>query len=404
MFTIEYLEKLRTSQLMNGFAGVDGFTPLSLVIEQFDKIPLEWSNPNLKFFIPAAGHGTYGIVGYWRLMEGLKPVFIKEDERSRHILKNMLYLNEINPWLCRQLSQQGFVNIIEGDFLSLEMEMKFDVLIGNDPYQQKVGPKKTEPLWNKFFMKRMSLLKEGGFMCLIHPSGWRNITGKFKDVQEVIRSKKVSFLSIHNEKDGMETFGAETRYDYYVLQNVDNDGSETMVRFQDGQVKNIVLDNMDFIPNGGIDLLNTLLAKEGEETVELLYSRSGYGTDKLHTSKEQNDEFTHPVVYTVDYLSQPTFYYSSTNQNGHFGKPKVIWSNGRISSIGNYIDETGEYGLTQFAYAIVDEVENLENIKKALDSKKFKNLMELCAVGQLTVNHKVVAKFKKDFWKEFIDE
>ena len=290
------------------------------------------------------------------------------------------------------------------DIYKESIDMKFDVLVGNDPYQEKVGPKKTEPLWNKFFMKRMSLLKEGGFMCLIHPSGWRNITGKFKDVQEVIRSKKVSFLSIHNEKDGMETFGAETRYDYYVLQNVDNDGSETMVRFQDGQVKNMVLDNMDFIPNGGIDLLNTLLAKEGEETVEMIHSYSDYETRKSWMSKTQTNEFTHPVVYTVDYLSQPTFYYSSTNQKGHFGKPKVIWSNGRISSIGNYIDETGEFGLTQFAYAIVDEVENLENIKKALDSKKFKNLMELCAVGQLTVNHKVVAKFKKDFWREFINE
>jgi len=290
------------------------------------------------------------------------------------------------------------------DIYKESIAMKFDVLVGNDPYQEKVGPKKTEPLWNKFFMKRISHLNEGGFMCLIHPSGWRNITGKFKDVQEVIRSKKVSFLSIHNEKDGMETFGAETRYDYYVLQNVDNDGSETTVRFQDGQIKEMVLDNMDFIPNGGIDLLNTLIAKDGEETVQMIHSYSNYETRKTWVSKTQTNEFCHPVVYTVNYLSEPTFHYSSTNQNGHFGQPKVIWSNGRISSIGNYIDETGEFGLTQFAYAIVDEVENLENIKKALDSKKFKNLMELCAVGQLTVNHKVVAKFKKDFWREFINE
>jgi hypothetical protein len=283
------------------------------------------------------------------------------------------------------------------------VDMKFDVLVGNDPYQEKVGPKKTEPLWNKFFFKRISLLKEGGYLALIHPSGWRNITGKFKDVQTVIKSKKVKFLSIHNEKDGMETFGAETRYDYYVLQNVGNDGSETIVRFQDDQVKGLVLDNMEFIPNGGIDLLNRLIAKDGKETVELIYSRSDYGTDKNNTSKEQTDEFIYPVVYTVNYLSQPTFYYSSTNQKGHYGKPKVIWSNGRISSIGNYVDTNGEYALTQFAYAIVDTVENLGNIKRALDSKKFKNLMELCAVGQLTVNHKVVSKFKKDFWREFID-
>ena len=307
------------------------------------------------------------------------------------------------------LEKQGY-NVVYQENIDFDkiknqfLDMKFDVVLGNPPYQIKVGDKKTEPLWNKFFHISIDLLTEGGYLALIHPSGWRNITGKFKDVQEVIRSKKVSFLSIHNEKDGMETFGAETRYDYYVLQNTPNNGSETTVRFQDGQVKQLVLDELEFIPNGGIDLLNSLFAKEGEETVELLYSRSAYGTDKVHTSKEQNNQFSYPVVYTVNYLSQPTFYYSSTNQNGHFGKPKVIWSNGRISSIGNYVDENGEYGLTQFAYAIVDEVDNLPNIKMALDSKKFKNLMELCAVGQLTVNHKVVAKFRKDFWREFIDE
>ena len=307
------------------------------------------------------------------------------------------------------LEKQGY-NVVYQENIDFDkiknqfLDMKFDVVLGNPPYQIKVGDKKTEPLWNKFFHISIDLLTERGYLSLIHPSGWRNITGKFKDVQEVIRSKKVSFLSIHNEKDGMETFGAETRYDYYVLQNTPNNRSETTVRFQDGQVKQLFLDELEFIPNGGIDLLNSLFAKEGEETVELLYSRSAYGTDKVHTSKEQNNQFSYPVVYTVNYLSQPTFYYSSTNQNGHFGKPKVIWSNGRISSIGNYVDENGEYGITQFAYAIVDEVDNLPNIKMALDSKKFKNLMELCAVGQLTVNHKVVAKFRKDFWREFIDE
>ena len=284
------------------------------------------------------------------------------------------------------------------------INMKFDVLIGNDPYQKKVGPKKTEPLWNKFFHKRISLLKEGGYLCLIHPSGWRNIAGKFKDVQEVIRSKKVSFLSIHNEKDGMETFGAETRYDYYVLQNKPNDESETLVRFQDGEFKKLLLDDIEFIPNGGIDLLNSLLAKEGVEKVTVLHSFSNYETRKTWMSKMYDNDFIYPCVYTVNYLSQPTFYYSTLNTNGHFGVAKVIWSNGRISSVGSYVDMTGEFGLTQFSYAIVDDVENLPNIKKALDSPRFKKLMELCAVGQLTINHKVISTFRKDFWKDFIDD
>ena len=83
----------------------------------------------------------------------------------------------------------------------------------------------------------------------------------------------------------------------------------------------------------------------------------------------------------------------------HFGISKFIWSNGRISSIGSYVDTNGDYGLTQFAYAIVDKPENLQKIKEVFDSKNFRNLMELCAVGQLTVNHKVISTFKKDFWK-----
>lgn len=100
--------------------------------------------------------------------------------------------------------------------------------------------------------------------------------------------------------------------------------------------------------------------------------------------------------------SEPSFFYSNTNSNGHFGQPKVIWSNGRISSIGNLIDSDGEYGLTQFSYAIVDSQENLDNIKLALDSVKYKNLMEDLAVGMLTVNYKILSLFRKDFWREFV--
>ena len=135
-----------------------------------------------------------------------------------------------------------------------------------------------------------------------------------------------------------------------------------------------------------------------------MYSRSDYGTDKKNTNSEKTSEFKYPCVYTVNSQSEPTFYYSNTNQNGHFGIPKFIWSNGRISSIGSYIDETGEYGLTQFSYAIVDEPKNLPLIKKAFDSIEFRNLMESCAVGQLTVNHKIISLFRKDFWKEFIND
>lgn len=64
----------------------------------------------------------------------------------------------------------------------------------------------------------------------------------------------------------------------------------------------------------------------------------------------------------------------------------------------------GDYGITQFAYAIVDKPENLQKIKNVFDSKDFRNLMKLSTFGQGHINYKVISILKKDFWKVFIDK
>ena len=66
----------------------------------------------------------------------------------------------------------------------------------------------------------------------------------------------------------------------------------------------------------------------------------------------KDDIFKHKCCYTITQKNGMSFFYSNI-QKGHFGIPKVIWSNGA----GTYpiIDEDGKYGLTQFSYAIIDE-------------------------------------------------
>lgn len=373
------------------------FTPISLVSDMLDKIPHKvWVNPKSIFLDPSMGKGTFLIEIVRRLVYIYG--YTEYDAKSR------VYGYDIRVKYVNHLKRRGFINVRHKDFLNEEINMKFDVVIGNPPYQVKVGTKKTEPIWDKFANKSFLLLKDDGYISLIHPSGWRNVDGRFKETQKLFLSNKVIYLRMNNEKRGMNIFGAETRFDYYLIQKTPKNRFITKVIFQDDVEKEIILDDLDFIPNGNFDLLNKLLAKNGEETVEVIYSRSSYGTDKNHVSKIKTEVFNYPVIYTVNYQSNPSFYYSSTSQNGHFAKSKVIWSNGRISSVGSLIDSEGKYGLTQFAYAIVDNVENLPKIKKAIDSKLFKNFMEFCAVGQLTINYKIIGKFKKDFWKHFIDE
>ena len=306
--------------------------------------------------------------------------------------------------------------------------MKFDVICGNPPYQTKseASVTKTQSLWHKFVHKSFDLLKDGGYLCLVHPSGWRNVNGRFEETKNLLLSKDIRHVEMYDKEQGFKTFGARTMYDWYVLQNVPSTTRSTTIRGQDGKLSSVNLSRFQFVPSGMFSEIESLIAKDGEPTVEVardasnfhtqhpnmskdgeervevLYDRTAYGSDKKNMSKEKVGKFQHPCVYMVRVNDEPVTWCSSTNTNGHFGVPKLIWGNGGYE-MGSLIDATGEYGLTQFAYGIVDTPKNLPLIKKAFDSEKFRNLMRYCDGGDSNINRKVIALFRKDFWKQFID-
>jgi hypothetical protein len=114
----------------------------------------------------------------------------------------------------------------------------------------------------------------------------------------------------------------------------------------------------------------------------------------------------YPCVYSINVRETPTFFYSNTNQNGHFGIPKFIIPNGDARSIGFIKDLSGQYGLTQFACAIQEDSLEVQNkyheIFRNKNFIKFHNTY-LC-IGKTQYNWKTLELLKKDFWKEFIDE
>ena len=137
--------------------------------------------------------------------------------------------------------------------------------------------------------------------------------------------------------------------------------------------------------------------------VEIL-SDSAYHHQREHLNEKQTDTFKYPCVYTITKQGECiNLYYSSTNEKGHYGVPKVIFSNG--AGCVPVIDEKGEYGLTEFACGIVDDVENLHLIQKAMMTEKFLEIMKACQMqGFNRYSWKVMRCFRKDFWKEFVDE
>ena len=91
--------------------------------------------------------------------------------------------------------------------------------------------------------------------------------------------------------------------------------------------------------------------------------------------------------------------YSNRYKDNHF-IPKIIWSNG----IGTYpfVDKEGKLGCSQFSYAIIDDIENLYDIKKYMETEEFINLMKCTKFNNHKYDHKTIKLFKKDFYKILI--
>jgi len=211
---------------------------------------------------------------------------------------------------------------------------------------------------------------------------------------------EISYLNINNYKKGFTTFGAYTDYDFYCLRNVLDTDIETKIVDIDDKIEYIKLSNVQFIPKCNVREVLSLVAKEGEETVNIL-ANSSYHTQRPHTENERNNEFKYPCIQNVNNNDEAScVWYSNINNKGHFGISKIIF--GR-KNCGVYVDENGEYGMAQDGVAIVDEVDNLVLIKKALKSEYFiKNIMGFRESFGDKYNRRIIATFRKDFWKEFV--
>lgn len=305
------------------------------------------------------------------------------------------------------------INVIEESleiFLMNKGARKFDVVCMNPPYQgiQKLDDSNDKKkrrtgltLWDKFVTYGINTLNENGFLAAIHPAKWRKPNDK---LWEIMSKKQICYLEIHDEKDGQKTFNASTRYDWYILKN-SNINNDTVIVDQNKNKMSVNITKIPFIPNGMHKEIFNLLAKNSEDRLTIIndYSYSFYETrkDQSPVRREKDGLYNFPCIYLINKKNEPTFVYSNTNNKGHFGIPKVIFSAGATGFI---IDIDGSYGLTQFAKGIVAPKEDLSKIFTAIQSKKFQDIILACSLSRCEIDRDILRLFRKDFWKEFVNE
>lgn len=308
----------------------------------------------------------------------------------------------------------GLTHIYCCDFLTIDSwpdnykNMKFDTIIGNPPYnapkQKKEGSEKLgggTTLWDKFVINSFSHLNNGGYVCLVHPIGWRSFTGDYKLVADTYNNNNLIYVSMNNAIKGLKDFGAGTAYDIVICQKSKYEKTTTLVDY-DGKTGVFDISDWRCIPSGEIDKIQSLISNDNNQMVEVLYSAAAYESRKPHIQHEKTKAFKHPVVHSVNVKGVPSFIYSSKKDRGMFGISKIIF--GR-RECGLFLDLDGKYACSQDTRAIVDTKENLIKIEQCMKTDKFVSLMRYLSWNSTAADKydkNALKLFRKDFWKEFL--
>ena len=173
-----------------------------------------WTNEKLTHYDPAAGMGNYPIAIYYKLMDGLKDKIPDEKERKKHIIEKMLYMGELNKKNCFVLKQifnlnnEYKLNLYEGNTLEIDInkvfnKSKFNIIIGNPPYNEELTKSGAKPLYNKFIEYYVN---KCDCLTFIVPSRWFSGGKGLDKFREMMLNRKDIVYIIHYD-DACKIFG-----------------------------------------------------------------------------------------------------------------------------------------------------------------------------------------------------
>lgn len=359
-------------------------TPFSLISKMLDLMPESiFSNKDLRWLDPGCGCGYFSIALFHRLFNGLATVIPCRSERKQYIIKNMMFMVEINEehsnTLYRLFGKNA--NIIMDDYINYNFDSEFDIIIGNPPYNcnglKKVPTNSSsnkkddgKTLWVEFTKKSISILRKGGFLLFIIPSIWMK-PDKAKMYNFLLQFKILKLHCLTNtETNHIFSNLAQTPTCYFLLQNSPSSG---VVQLFDNSVDKYIaykLSQKIPLPVFGASVIQKV-ALFTDDYGYLTVIKTSLPSKHVQFSNIKTDEFPHPYVHTccLDGL-QPILITKFGNQEDRYHKiPKLILAHKMYGF--PYLDETGNYGISNRDNYVISgySMKELKQIKEFLSTK-----------------------------------
>lgn len=293
-----------------------------LVDEMLDKLPKEiWVSDTSTFLDPAMGGGQFVIEIERRLHE----VGHSDENISSRVFgyeKNILVVNTVVS-KNKLLGQYSVA-----DFLSKETNMKFDVVVGNPPFQDGNRKDEASKLWPQFVKNSYEISADNGFIAMICPNNWMQPTA---DIGKGDSKKSVNIFSDIFKKNNLlyanidsnnlqKTFfqGVGSTFSYFILQRCAYTGSTTLLTEQ-GEIV-IDISEIDCLPKITTQHSLSIMKKMTGVPFSFIDQNHRLNGDE---QPEQTDEFKYKIFHTNK--KNGTFWFGK-KMSQYMNKPKVLIS------------------------------------------------------------------------------
>jgi len=327
--------------------------------------------PDIKILNVACGHCTEAVILVKRMLSlGI----------SKKKIQNSIWLiDKYKVFTNHAKLVYGFKNVIQENFLEWNTNMKFDVVLGNPPYQDPNNDKRM--LWNQIVDKAVEVTAKDGHIAMVTPTTWLTAKTNIHNSYKMFEEKQVERAVIFDKED--KPFDEGTSVSYTIVKNTKQYSLTPLyfAQYSSGE-KNYVADlniARDKIWPGKLSPINLAIHNKLQTHEKIKFLKScEFHNQKLKKKKMVSDVRNSKFRYT-HHVSSAITRYTNTKFSSHDTWKVMVPVTSTIDKA--VIDNNCGHGEDMLSLYVADQQTAL-NIKSLFNTRFYKFIGMLYKSGR----------------------